>query len=263
MVLSIPLWGLNQPVRSCLPPEQLCRGQTFVQLQPLGAKPVQTPSHELPPTLSLTNSQNEPERLHHYHLPPPVPIPCSPASPHLTSLPPHNYPTTHQPLSVLSPKAVVLSFLYTCPRHDNPDTVDSVLTRFWFGTHCSYACVSIAVLDRPFTLISLLTSTDAVYPVMAFCFSFPFSLFVFCWFEVFWGQYERMVALVLLVSALNSSLFAAWWVDCTCDSHLASFIAAQFPTVDVSLHSHAMCQTSLLCALVLYLELQNMLICFK
>lgn len=58
------------------------------------------------------------------------------------------------------------------------------------------------------------------------------------------------------VSALNSSLLAAWWGDWTCDSHLASFIAAQFPTVDVSLHSHAMCQTLLLFALVLYLEIQ-------
>lgn len=121
----------------------------------------------------------------------------------------------------------MLYFLYIFSRHDSPDTVGSVLTCFHLA-HTADTLVSIAVLGQHFSLISLLTSTDIVYPVMAFCFVF-FLCFEFQPFGDSLNAWSHRSA----GPALNSFLLAASWGDCTCDSHLASLIAAQLPTIDV------------------------------
>lgn len=123
---------------------------------------------------------------------------------------------------------------------------------FWFGTFCSYACVSIAAMDRHFTLISLLT-IGAVYPVMTFSFLCFIILpsFVLLWSLLGTVWTHGRTGLLYLHWTLLSLQLDESTIHAIHTWHF--FIAA---TVDVSLHTHAMCQTSLLIVLVLFLKKQ-------
>ena len=126
----------------------------------------------------------------------------------------------------------------------------------WSTPHCSYICVSIAVMGQHLALISLWTSTDPVYPVMSFCFIFLFFLSLVFEFKPFgnslnaWSHWSAVSALNSFLLQLDESTEHAihTW-------HL--FFTAQFLMVDVSLHFHAMCQMSSLCASVLYLRYKS------
>lgn len=105
---------------------------------------------------------------------------------------------------------------------------------FSFGTHCLYSCYSS---DGPTFYIDFITDIN--------------WFILWCIPLLFFPSFGSLLGTVWmhgctdLLSLHWTFLSAGWWVNCTCDSHLASLIAAQIPAVDVSLHSHAMCQTSL------------------
>lgn len=117
-------------------------------------------------------------------------LPCL-TSPHLTSpsspsrLPCHSLSR----FLFLSPKATVLCFLYTCSRHDSPDTVDTWLVLIWY---------TLLIRLREYSSDGPTFYFDFITNIKQCCLSCDGFLFFFClvWVEAFWGQSERMVARV-------------------------------------------------------------------
>lgn len=214
---------ISRTVRAALPLRNVYKTRICAKLNQLRTRPMSPCA----PGTWLTHRMTSKKHITTTYLPPsqhPAPLPRL-THPNPTShlLHPHDYPATLQATFCFVPKSSMPYFLYIFSRHDSPDTVGSLLTCFHLA-HTADTLVSIAVLGQHFSFISLLTSTDIVYPVMAFCFVF-FLCFEFQPFGDSLNAWSHRSA----GPALNSFLLAASWGDCTCDSHLASLIAAQLP----------------------------------